>query len=104
MELRRSARKPLRQQVGLEASRGTSLSARTRDLSLGGLFVESGALVLPPNTPVTVSFNIDCDGEEHTFHLNATVVRRAPGGMGLMFLQMEPGVIRALSDALARHH
>src|SRR5688572_5820020 len=101
MELRRSSRKSLRQEIGLDSSRASPTSAYTRDLSLGGVFVETGALVLPPNTPVSVSFSLRRDGEEHTFHLSATVVRRETGGMGLMFLHMDPDVIRALSDALA---
>jgi PilZ domain-containing protein len=105
MEHRRSSRKPLRERIGLDTSRsGAALSAYTRDVSLGGMFVETRSLVLPPNTSVTVSFDLGNSGEVHTFHLNATVVRRAPEGLGLMFLQMEPDVIRTLSNALARHH
>lgn len=103
MDSRKSARKPLRQHVNLESPRIGPLVARSRDLSLGGMFVETGALVLPPNAAVAVSFSLENGGEHRAFNLLATVVRRAPEGAGLMFLQMGSDVIRSLSDVLSQY-
>jgi hypothetical protein len=101
MEQRRSSRKLLRQPVDIEAPRIGLLSAVSRDLSLGGMFVETESGPLPPNATVSVSFNLPHNGSPGVFRLDAAVVRSAPNGMGLMFLQMPQDVIRALSDALA---
>lgn len=105
MDHRRSSRKVLRQEVGIDSTRIGSLSATTHDVSLGGMFVETGPLALPPNASVTVSFHLpQKNGQVLELKLDAAVVRFAPGGVGLMFLQMEPDVIRALSRALAAYH
>lgn len=104
MDKRRSSRTPLRQRVGVECSHTGAMSAYTRNVSLGGMFIETGSLGVPPNAPVTVSFSLQHDGVVDRFTLGAAVVRRAPEGVGLMFLEMGPEVIRALSRALARYH
>ena len=101
MEQRRSSRKLLRQPVGIEVPRNGSLSAVSRDLSLGGMFVETESRALLANASVTVSFSLPHNGRPTAFRLDAAVVRCTPNGMGLMFLQMPADVIRALSDALA---
>jgi hypothetical protein len=104
VEQRKSSRRLLRQRVAVDCPRAATIAAYTRDLSLGGMFVETGALALSPNTTVSVSFSLDYGGAVHTFRLDAAVVRRSHDGMGLMFLEMEPEEIRALSEALARFH
>jgi len=103
MEKRRSSRRLLRREVGLESSRGGAHTAHTRDMSLGGMFVETDPQNLPPNASVTVSFTLP-NGKQNVFVLEAAVVRRAPNGLGLMFLRMAPDAIRDLSEALAAHH
>lgn len=103
MDSRKSSRKPLRQYVNLESARIGPVSARSRDVSLGGMFVETGALMLPPNADVAVSFNLRHSGGQEAFHFLATVVRRVPEGAGLMFLQMDADAIRTLSDALSQN-
>lgn len=100
MEYRRSVRRRLVQAVTLASPRVGAVSANMRDVSLGGMFVETNPIDLPHNAPITVSFRLPRG--EH-FHINAMVVRRAPTGAGLMFLRMETGVIRSLSDALSRY-
>jgi hypothetical protein len=105
MDSRMSARKPLHERVTLNSPRIGSVSANTRDVSLGGMFVETGALVLPPNAAVDVSFWIaDNSSSRETFNLKAMVVRRQSNGAGLMFVQMETDVIRTLSSALSRYN
>ena len=105
MENRRSSRRLLRQEIGLDVARIGPLSALSHDMSLGGMFVETGRpMALQPNTSVTVLFNLGRNGRRETFQLDAAVVRCTPAGVGLMFLQMEPEVIRALSGALAAYH
>jgi hypothetical protein len=103
MERRKSSRKPVHQPVDLDSPHAGPLSGFARDVSLGGMFVETGPATLPPIGSVAVSFKLQQDGRQHAFLLDAAVVRREPHGVGLMFLQMEPDEIRALSDALAWH-
>jgi hypothetical protein len=73
-----------------------------RDVSLGGTFVETGTFVLPFSSRVVVSFRPP-GVKRGGFRLDAMVVRRVSTGMGLMFLQMETEVIRALSAALSKY-
>ena len=100
MEHRRSVRKRLLQSVTLSSPRIGAVPAKMRDLSLGGMFVETNTIDLPPNAPITVSFRLP-HGER--FRVDAMIVRRAPAGAGFMFLRMQTDVIRSLSDALSRY-
>jgi hypothetical protein len=103
MEHRRSVRKRLRQRVTLDAPHIGSVAVKTRDLSLGGAFVETDSFVLPFNARVVVSFKLPHREPSSGFRVDAMVVRRAPTGAGLMFLRMETDVIHALSHALSQY-
>lgn len=97
-----SARKNVSLQVTLEVPQHAEpVEARLRDLSMGGVFVETRFLL--PRSPLMVRFRLPGrlpDG----FCLEARVVHRGPAGAGLMFTRTSTLVIRALSEALSRYH
>jgi hypothetical protein len=103
MENRRSSRKPIRARVMLNSPHFGSIWVDSRNLSLGGMYVETGEFKLPANSTVDIAFWITGGHRQDCFNLRATVVRRIPGGAGLMFVRMETDTIRALSAALSRH-
>jgi hypothetical protein len=103
MDRRSYERKHLRHAATLHAPRSGALVATMRDLSLGGMYVETGPAGLPQNSAVKVSFALPDSGSHESFTLEAVVVRRGRDGSGLMFVRMEQDVIRALSDALSRY-
>jgi hypothetical protein len=100
MEHRWSARKSFQRSVVVDCPRIGPASVKMCDVSLGGMFVETGRLLLPLDAPVFVAFNLAHNEQHDDFRLEAMVVRHAPVGAGLMFLDLETDVLRALRGAL----
>jgi hypothetical protein len=93
-----STRKHLALSVELEVpQQAAPIVADLRDLSLGGLFVETRFLL--PLHPLIVTFKLPA---RDTIRLGARVVHRTPAGAGLMFMQTSTQVIRALSETLSQ--
>jgi hypothetical protein len=71
-----------------------------RDISLGGLFVEADATVLPLNAPVSVVFDLPAGKRGGGYCMQAMIVRHAPSGVGLMFLEPDVNVIFSIRETL----
>lgn len=71
-----------------------------RDMSIGGVFVETDLLKSPPHALALVGFSLSRDGCRDDFLLSAMLVRRETDGVALMFLDMEDEAARALRRAL----
>lgn len=101
MEHRWSVRKEYEGSVAVNSpNRGTAL-CRMRNIGLGGMFIETGTLVLPANTPVDIGFTLlDDDELLIPFRLQAIVVRRVSTGVGVMFLETSAHNLNALRRAL----
>ncbi len=100
MEHRWSTRKPVVGNAVVECPRVGRVPVVIRDVSLGGMWVETAGTVLPVNTPVMVGFSLPVHEREGGYHLHAMIVRHAPGGAGLMFLDLGTGTVRSLCDVL----
>ncbi len=100
MEHRWSARKSFQRSVVVDCPRMGPASVKMCDVSLGGMFVETDRLLLPLDAPVFVAFNLAHNEQHDDFRLEAMVVRHAPAGAGLMFLDLETEILRALRSAL----
>ena len=100
MEHRWSARKPLQRSIVVDCPRIGLAAVTMCDVSLGGMFVETGRLLLPLDAPVVVAFNLARSEQHDDFRLQAMVVRHTPAGAGLMFLDLESDLLRALRAAL----
>jgi hypothetical protein len=101
MEHRWSARKPHECSVAIDSPFRTQAIGWMRNIGLGGMFVETGALVLPTNAPVLVGFTFVMKDEyEEPFRLPGLVVRRTPAGVGIMFLETAADKLGALRRAL----
>ncbi|MDR2876901.1 MAG: PilZ domain-containing protein [Chromatiales bacterium] len=92
-----------RMRIGLEVriDMKGSLVGRfhTRDLDLGGLFVEAGDIELYPNDVVDLAF-FEIDGLSGDRMFRAKVVRHASDGVGLMFYEHDEDSLGALRDLM----
>lgn len=100
MEHRWSTRKPCPCTVVIDSPYVGTVAATARNIGLGGMFVEVGGLALPLNTPVRVGFSLDHHEYGERFRLPAMVVRRAPEGLAIMFLDTTPALVGSLRRAL----
>jgi c-di-GMP-binding flagellar brake protein YcgR len=100
MEHRCSKRKPIQHNVVVDSPGLGLTSADIGDISVGGMFVQTDGLNFPLDAPVFVAFDIPAGTDHDDFGLEAMVVRRTTSGVGLMFLEMETGIRRALQSAL----
>lgn len=100
MEHRWSVRKPHQCSVIVDCPRGGLAAAQLRNIGIGGMFVETGKVDLPLNALVNVAFALGRDDSREEFCLPAMVIRRTDRGAGIMFLESEPELLRALERAL----
>ncbi len=61
------------------------LSCRARDISLGGVFVDTGGQLLPQSTKIDVRFDASVDGQYRYHQLQAEVMHIKDQGVGLKF-------------------
>ena len=87
--------------VSVDCSVRGVIRAELIDVSLGGMFIDTGVRTLSMNAPVVLSFSLNRSDEVSHFRLQAMAVRIvAEGGVGLMYLDHDPETIRALREAL----
>lgn len=77
------------------------LRMKSRDISVGGMFIET-MLRLAPDIDVVLAFGLRHRDERPYYRLPATVVRVAPDGVGVMFNRLNREVIDSLRRVL--HH
>jgi hypothetical protein len=96
MEHRYTQRKPLNISAVIACPRVGLFRGRIRDLSLGGMHVQSDCVVMPIHAPVTVSFQTDPDDPATSIEANGMVVHQRGNTFGLMFDEHDA----TLGDAL----
>jgi len=100
MEHRCSKRNPFQHSIVVDSPGLGLTSTNSGDISLGGMFLHAEGVNFPLDAPVFVAFDIPAGTHHSDFGLEAMVVRKATSGVGLMFLEMETGIRRALQSAL----
>jgi hypothetical protein len=71
---------------------------RTRDLSLDGVFVETGPHRLAPKDALEVALKIPVSGSAQIYRFNAHITRIAPAGIGMIFDHVNTESYAALLD------
>jgi hypothetical protein len=101
MERRWTERTPIDIAVDLAYAGTQAGEYRTRDIGLGGVFVEvSQTADLAAETPVELIFKLGT-GEHLTKHrINARVVRVTDDGVGMMFRDFDASAFRSLQEVL----
>ncbi len=100
MEHRWSARKQVPGSVVVECPRVGLVRAVLRDVSLGGMFIETNSAVLPLNAPVSVVFDLTAKNHRGGYCLQGMVVRHKSNGAGIMFLDPEAEALRSMRESL----
>jgi len=101
MEHRWSIRRPVTGSVIVDCPRHMGLIYATmRDISLGGMLVDTGTVSLPLNAPVALVFDLPCSEHRDAYCLQAMVVSHRAGGAGVMFLDPDVETTRAMRSAL----
>lgn len=103
MERRSYERRRVREAVTLHSTRSGTLVGNMHDLSLGGMYLQTGPGGLSQNSTVKVTFSVPNGGPHEPVTLEAVVVRRGKDGCGLMFVRMDHQAIDSLSEALLRY-
>lgn len=72
------------------------VSGKARNISTDGMYLESGPIVVPKNSLVSVHFRLNGRSARDRFETDAMVVWVGAGGMGLMFSDPSPDLVRAV--------
>ncbi len=101
MERRWTTRAEVHLPVDLACAGAHSPGCRTRDIGLGGVFVELPAdISLPADEQVELTFRLG-NGENITRHrIRARVVRVTTQGVGMVFRDFDATTFRSLQEVL----
>ena len=102
MEHRCNTRRPVVLEALIECRGLGRVPGRIRNISLGGVFVETGRQRPAMNSIVDLCFSVPYRGGGYRCRISAMVVHRIEGGIGLMFEDLSPQierVLRAVIDA-----
>jgi|JYMV01.1.fsa_nt_gi hypothetical protein len=99
MEQRGSPRRRVEIDVDVSVGAVEPLVLRTRDVSLGGVYLHGDRLKIDPGTDVQLMFHIS--GERATMHgIRATLVRSNDEGYGMVFRHHNVSEFRTLQEIL----
>jgi len=96
MEHRYTERKPVDFSVVVTCPRVGLFRGLARDVSLGGMKVQSDCVLIPMHAPVMVSFQPDPDDARHCMQAKGMVIHQRGNAFGLMFDDLEPACAEAL--------
>lgn len=101
MERRWTERTPIDVPVDLSYAGMQTGECRTRDIGLGGVFVEiPGAANLAQETSVELTFKLGSGADVTKHRIHARVVRVTADGVGMMFRDFDAGAFRSLQEVL----
>lgn len=101
MEHRWSARRPIAMDVELFYPPIGSIRGRTQDISMEGMFVDTGGVYLPTHAKVEVSFRtLDQQRQQCEHRVDAYVVHGTGDGVGLMLRHVDYQHFHALRHML----
>lgn len=78
--------------------------SEVKNISFGGVCIETGVISLSPNTAVDVTVRVRRRGTDAVFHLPAWVVWARSDRAGLMFRPFDDTTYAALQEALFEDH
>lgn len=99
MEHRYSLRRRCGENAFVYSPRYGLAAARVRDLSATGMFLETAAR-FPRHALAHVAFGLGAGANRYEFYLAASVVRHAPGGIGMAFVDAGDLSLAILQDRL----
>jgi len=100
MEKRFNQRKPFAIRIKLDVPNKGLMDASTLDMSLGGMSVDLGLILLAQNEIVNVTFLVDCGDEARQCMAKAVVAHNQLGRIGLTFRDLDSKVKQMLRKEL----
>lgn len=100
MEHRWSLRKPVEIEITLRRQGMPAKRYRTRNISLEGVFVDSGSDSWPEDTFLELELPLYGDQESERHRIPVIVVHHADGGMGLMFCVFDQPLFKTVEHLL----
>ena len=101
MEHRHGTRKPLVADVVIQNNDQTPIFGQTRNISLGGMFVETKHTNLPVNAFVKVKVLQVVNKQQESFCTPAFVIHSKKSGAGLMFIDLNAEAAQPLHYLLS---
>ncbi|MCR4301267.1 MAG: PilZ domain-containing protein [Sulfuricaulis sp.] len=98
-EKRQHSRSLVRLEVELAYSGGGTRRAETRDLGIGGLFVELTGEPLAMGTPLTITF-LSTAHHPGPYSMRARVQRQTPDGLAMTFIEFSLDDLRFIEALL----
>lgn len=95
-------RQPIELDVTLMVSGQPPFSGKTRDASLGGVFIETNISRLPGKTDVYLALALPIAGNTQHHRVRARIVRQTENGAGMVFADPGIDVIHALRKVIYR--
>ena len=99
-EIRWSVRKPLNLDVDLHFQGYEYAGCRTRDIGLGGMFVEFKHADMPKDAEVEIVIRLFKNGNKRIHRFRTIVAHTSKGGYGLAFQDFDISSFRMLQDVL----
>ena len=100
MEQRWSLRKPVTFEVQVSHKCHPVVRGRSRNISLEGLFIETGIVILPVGCRIDVEFALMTGGDPLRVRMPAVVVHRTADGCGIVFHTFNTQVFRSIERML----
>ncbi len=85
MEHRFNQRKPVSLDVMIEHQGLGLVNAQTINVSMGGMYIDTGRIRLPSNSSIKILFTLDAKCNSRTHDVLGIVVRSTEDGVGIMF-------------------
>lgn len=79
---------------------GRRVQGVARNISLGGMFIETGPDTPPVGALIELSFSFDAGADTVHSHVLGQVVHTTPQGAGVMFCDLGVPLVRTLREAI----
>ena len=104
MERRWSLRTPVTFEVQVSHKCHPVIRGRATNISLEGLFIETGIVILPVGSYIEVEFSLMTGEAWEQFRMPAVVVHRTGHGCGIAFHAFNTMVFRSIERMLYTHN
>ncbi|MCF6281964.1 MAG: PilZ domain-containing protein [Candidatus Polarisedimenticolaceae bacterium] len=85
MEHRFNQRKEMSLDVMINHQGLGLVNAQSTNISMGGMFIDTGRIRLPSNSAIKIFFTLDTECNNRTHDISAIVVRSTEHGVAIMF-------------------
>ena len=100
MEHRFNQRKEMSLDVMIDHQGLGFVNAQSINVSMGGMFIDTGRIRLPSNSAVKIFFTLDTECNNRTHDISGIVVRSTEHGVGIMFDGMSNNCNSALYSTI----